>query len=293
MSGGSGSVTVPTTSDVSQVRLTQSDPDFIQTWVMNNTDTESAPDLRQDFQGTTGFEPIPDYQSNYDGGYSGPRGEDDSADDYNRLIIPASDLVTSYEARVIPARTPRPKASRVDGSRDEGWETYDDTIAEWQLHLSAQSGRWKERTVNGNTRAQVLTYIENGDSDYESNANTAWDRLRDLLPYPTAAPQNVTDGPGEPNTAWTEQGGPGNTNGYDNNFILDGRSIFDQSESTAISETYSVVSGGFGTVQDSEGNVFEPNDTIFTFGSGANLIDRKAEFPLRVLYSTHSQSVIR
>ncbi len=282
MSSGSNTVNVPRSSDIDNLWFVQDDADFIDTWVMNDTENDPAPDLRKN---TTDYETFPDptkpdYQSPYDDGQP-----DQNSSEYNVLKLPAGELVSSYEARVIPARSPRVEESKVDGSRDEKWETYDNTIDEWQSHVSGQGGRWKEREVDGSTRKEVKTYIETGQSTYEQHMVDAYDLLRDIVPYPTASPQKVSSAPNEFNVNWTQEGSDGNNTYYDSDFIEKSFAQHSNSSSygTAVSELYSALTGGYGTVQDDE-----PFDSIS--GGESILIKRKAAFPLRIQYSVGAEN---
>jgi hypothetical protein len=88
------------------------------------------------------------------------------------------------------------------------------------------------------------------------------------------------------------EGGANNGVLYDNDFLKASDASFDQSQSTAVSELYSAVSGGYGTVQDRDGNIYEPDDTLGGQNSNGFVL-RKAEFPLRVNWSILPRTIIR
>lgn len=274
MSSGTNSVDLYLSRDVNNVRLSQSDDDFIDTWLMNNTATESAPDLRQSPSEFTTFPDTPDYQSNYDD----KSVEDSDPADYNLIPISKSNLVSSYEARVIPKQGPKAPSTYVDGSRDTEWETSDTILDEWQPHIVLQGGRWKERQVDGSTRKEVKTFIESGGSTYESNASTAYSTLRPLAPYPTSTPTTQSSAPSEFNVMHTVEGTAVNDPQYDGDYISDANASFKGNIRNAISESYSALTGGYESTANNE-----PDDTIFD--NDDNFIDEKAAMPWRITWS--------
>jgi hypothetical protein len=279
------SATITYADTSSTVTFTQNDSDFIDTWVMNKTaGSRTAPDLRKDTENFATFADTPDYQSTINS--NGFEVQDPARYDDNP--IPRSELVESYEVRVIPRQGPR--GPEVGGSRDKEWETSDNTISEWQPHIGAvQGGRWKEREVNGSSRSEVKLYIEDSSSDetYKTYAENAYSTLRDILPYPTSAVQTQA-APNEFNVVWTNNGPTENNAAYGFRYLEDANASFGpgDGQGSAVSELYSALSGGFGTSGEAE-----PNDTVMD--SNSNLIKDKAEYPLRIVWSIKPKSTIR
>ena len=278
---GTGTVAFPTTQLTDNVRVSVDDEDYLDTYMLNNTETETAPDLTITGPDRTAFPDEPDYQSNYDPETAGPNtGNGTAGNATNGLAntdIPLTDLESSLEVRVIPLESPKGKAT------DPNFTAF-----------APQFRRWTD--LDGNQ--ELITYrLETSDGSEElySLAQEAHEKVNDVLPVPSPdeAPrvtvpelQDLAEQRNFSNFSYIEYGSPGNYIDQRGRFAEDGYASSNTSRGlgTMLSEVYSS-KFGVGT-RFEDGVRYEPGDIIF--GPNAQDIGRDGEFLARICYSIKS-----
>jgi len=268
---GSTTFTIPDTSTIDNVTISHDDTTaFLDETSLYQTANQDPIDLTKDTGDFTEFPREPYAQSNY--------GTNASSND-RTIDIPSEDLVDTYELRFIPRTTP------------EGNNTVDDYVP----HINqGRSKRFTNQTVDDTTYTQdKLFIVEDTENNWLTKASTAYDNVRDVLPFPTSQPDTVSYDSlltiraerNYMNVTDIEEGSNGNA-------IFDGPRFIEESFAKAsaaspqnifTSEAYSSFNG-YGTTQGDE----DVKDTIFD--NTGSLIKPEAEYPMRIQYSLFSES---
>jgi hypothetical protein len=263
--------TIDDTTSIDDITITHDDTTaFLDETSIYKTSEQNPIDLTLDTGDFDEFPREPHAQSNY--------GDNASTDD-RTITLDADSLVTSYELRFIPRTTP------------EGNNTVDDYIP----HINqGRSKRFTNQTVGDTTYTQdKLFIVEHTENNWLDKASTAYDDVRDTLPFPTSQPDTVSYD--SLLTIRAERNYMNVTNiqeGSNGNAIFDGPRFIEESlaeasagttQRTTTSEAYSSFNG-YGTTAGDE----EPGDTIFD--ENGEFIKDEAAFPLRIQYSSFSDN---